>query len=684
MIKFNNAFIHCLSMNTLNIIHLSDLHILTQETMARLNLNKNKLLEQTSAINNLKKSIKCSINKLGFRDIVIVVTGDITYSGHRDEYEHAFDFFKELKDTCGISQILTCPGNHDFNRKEWIKDGISEVNMDYILLGERKIISAIDAEMAEPSGIGNLKERLGYYYAFVSRVERDLNDNTFTKGDINGLDKFYYKSFEEENVAFNFISLNSSFLFTTKNSFYGYLSKKQVEGALTQTENTITRAQPNNKIINIVMFHHPIEAQPSADLQEIKRIFSSRTQFMLFGHVHAFELKVDYSDEQHRKGLPIISGSRCIYDGSGDINIVQGYSLIEIGFDRDGIDKVDLYTVKFNEERQEWGEVQEPTSIFINENYRKKIQIRSLQMKMGEAESSLMYESQKDLEEAINFRSIGDKAFQSRNYSLANECYDNSIRLKKDYADVYYNKAAALYMEKRPPNEIYDLLNEAEILSPENVDTPLLFMIINVDYGKLEDAWKYYDKVKEKLKNKDENEMKDFVEMLKDEAEVLVKKYNKKMKGNDKAKAAERFESISKNDPCLHESKSFMNILGLSKINIGKYQEAVKIFYNLLRESPNELGIMNNLAYALAKAGSPKEALKVIKKAIKSNKGYITAYITNIEILQMSGQKDKAIRSCLNAIKEFGKEQVLEKLKQDIDSIDGLSELISSVENLRM
>jgi 3',5'-cyclic AMP phosphodiesterase CpdA len=51
-------------------------------------------------------------------DIIIVITGDVTYSGRPEEYSLATTFLKELK--AGILEVTNChanvvaiPGNHD-------------------------------------------------------------------------------------------------------------------------------------------------------------------------------------------------------------------------------------------------------------------------------------------------------------------------------------------------------------------------------------------------------------------------------------------------------------------------------------------------------------------------------------------------------------------------------------------
>ena len=89
------------------IVHLSDLHI-SKQTKG--------IEDEIKRISDVLESF-CR-NKDDIKQIIIVVSGDLTYSGDVDEFKMFDEFVKELraiiKTRIGISPyVLTCPGNHD-------------------------------------------------------------------------------------------------------------------------------------------------------------------------------------------------------------------------------------------------------------------------------------------------------------------------------------------------------------------------------------------------------------------------------------------------------------------------------------------------------------------------------------------------------------------------------------------
>ncbi|WP_461205026.1 STAND family AAA ATPase [Clostridium sp. DL1XJH146] len=86
----------------IGILHLSDIHIKS---------DKDKVLDKCEAITN---SIQNEVNKLD--KLIILVTGDIAFSGINDQYEIAYCFLDDIKNNLQKKieiDILTCPGNHD-------------------------------------------------------------------------------------------------------------------------------------------------------------------------------------------------------------------------------------------------------------------------------------------------------------------------------------------------------------------------------------------------------------------------------------------------------------------------------------------------------------------------------------------------------------------------------------------
>lgn len=96
----------------MKILHLSDIHFgrnYERYKIADAFENKDKILQEL---------IQC-VKQLGdFKPEHIVVTGDIAWTGKKDEFEEAYIWFKKLLDETDLTgkDITFCVGNHDVNR----------------------------------------------------------------------------------------------------------------------------------------------------------------------------------------------------------------------------------------------------------------------------------------------------------------------------------------------------------------------------------------------------------------------------------------------------------------------------------------------------------------------------------------------------------------------------------------
>lgn len=91
------------------LVHISDLHISQEDDFDR-SVILDPLIRRTRE--DLKK---------GFTPEIVVVTGDIAFSGKKEEYEIAKTFFDRLLEGLGLSddRLFIVPGNHDVDRKRY-------------------------------------------------------------------------------------------------------------------------------------------------------------------------------------------------------------------------------------------------------------------------------------------------------------------------------------------------------------------------------------------------------------------------------------------------------------------------------------------------------------------------------------------------------------------------------------
>ena len=96
----------------LGIIHLSDIHFRKDEF---------DIIADDEMAQSISASVRTEL--IGTTHVLLVVSGDIAYSGHEEEYNYATDWFSNLytliADSCNATcWILCCPGNHDVDHSE--------------------------------------------------------------------------------------------------------------------------------------------------------------------------------------------------------------------------------------------------------------------------------------------------------------------------------------------------------------------------------------------------------------------------------------------------------------------------------------------------------------------------------------------------------------------------------------
>jgi 3',5'-cyclic AMP phosphodiesterase CpdA len=98
-------------MSEITILHLSDIHFKKRKE------EENKTFRQ-DVQRKLIEAVKAHVKEHENLDFV-AVTGDIAFSGKKNEYDKALEFFNSLKAVLpGKAEFLVVPGNHDVDRDE--------------------------------------------------------------------------------------------------------------------------------------------------------------------------------------------------------------------------------------------------------------------------------------------------------------------------------------------------------------------------------------------------------------------------------------------------------------------------------------------------------------------------------------------------------------------------------------
>lgn len=202
----------------LGIIQLSDIHFNSLEDFV---LGKKDLFIDA-----------CCSELTDCSKIVLVITGDISFSGDMNQYDIAYEFFKEIERQIrerstyiNSFQYVIVPGNHDCDFKD---DSIRDIVIDRILLTNTKIDDNIIAKCLEPQK---------NFWNFLSRITGVNYEPCISY-------KVEVRLTLDENIVFH--CYNSSFLSTLN---------EKIGSLIIPKEKYLYRDGTKEKVV-ISLFHH--------------------------------------------------------------------------------------------------------------------------------------------------------------------------------------------------------------------------------------------------------------------------------------------------------------------------------------------------------------------------------------------------------------------------------------------
>ena len=144
----------------IKILHLSDLHFTVNNT------------SQNIVLSSLYKKIENDIVPTNKPDILII-TGDIAFSGKQKEYEKAKEYIDSIANLCKIKHenIFIVPGNHDVDREKIEK---SHIKWWYNFEDEESLIENLSSSDSFPKIFGKLED----YFTFCQQY---IDKNKFKK-----------------------------------------------------------------------------------------------------------------------------------------------------------------------------------------------------------------------------------------------------------------------------------------------------------------------------------------------------------------------------------------------------------------------------------------------------------------------------------------------------------------------
>ena len=277
-------------------LHLSDFHC-----------HKKNTSFQEKAMESLLENIKEKHTENDKPDLIFI-TGDISFSGQKEEFNIAQTFIDKLRDIVSIDKeyIFFVPGNHDIDRTE---------EEDAIIGARKQIINRLELERIyyNPKRLQTLYKRQANYREFVNR-------NRSSK--LYDIDSSVHNiEVQIKSVKLKILLLDSAWLSHDDND-----SQKLVLGEKQITDSIETT---NKSHLVISLMHHPLSWLQDFERFSIEELLIKHSHIFLHGHVHQGDLSLMEKNNQKL----IISSAGASYESRaaqnsysfGKIDLLTGY-----------------------------------------------------------------------------------------------------------------------------------------------------------------------------------------------------------------------------------------------------------------------------------------------------------------------------------------------------------------------
>lgn len=285
----------------LRLLYLSDIHFKEPECLnprTDLASNDRKLL-----ITDLKEIVQ----ETGKSIDAIVVTGDITFKAHQDEFSAAANWFKEIANINGIdeSKIFVVPGNHDIDRA---------VADDYLLSSFRESLT----KLQEPAK----------NHRFVASLQNEGTKQLILKTmqNYNQFAKQYNCEVELPSRPFwtHHLKINDNYQLCLNGLTTTFFSSSDDDVQRLYLGEFQAYFEVEKGIINLAMFHHPKDWLGDGD--KFDDLLADNAQIWLSGHKH----RQRYTADDRYLDLPSAAVNPSIWEPG-----LSGYNIIDISVSED-------------------------------------------------------------------------------------------------------------------------------------------------------------------------------------------------------------------------------------------------------------------------------------------------------------------------------------------------------------
>jgi tetratricopeptide (TPR) repeat protein len=202
---------------------------------------------------------------------------------------------------------------------------------------------------------------------------------------------------------------------------------------------------------------------------------------------------------------------------------------------------------------------------------------------------------------------LGQDLLREREYSKAETMLSRALKLKPESAETMYLLAQALSDESRPLDAL-DLLLKAHKIAPENPDVIFLMAQVSMSQNYFEDA----------------------IPLLESGLQVAPKR------SDLRAALGESYFMAGKIDKAIDEFKKLLEVdasarsyafLGLSYLNLGRFDEAKQYFQQGVKLDPHNSLCLFNLGFIAERQGDSTGAEALFQETLRSNPNFPDALL---------------------------------------------------------
>ncbi len=245
------------------LVHLSDIHFASSSGNAH-DVDQNVRDELLRDVATLTKQLGSATG--------VLVTGDIAFSGKKEEYQHAAEWLRRVCNAVGCEEqhVSVVPGNHDVDRR--LADGVITKLLHKSI---RELDgSAIDSKLREffsdTQSASALLAPLAEYNVFAQRYGCG----------ISAKDPYWQRSLE----------LSCGTTIRMRGLCSAYVSNAEDDKGKMVLGTAYVSVQRDNGVLHLTLCHHPPEWLRHQD--PFDDYLNSRIHIQLFGHKHAQRVNV--------------------------------------------------------------------------------------------------------------------------------------------------------------------------------------------------------------------------------------------------------------------------------------------------------------------------------------------------------------------------------------------------------